>query len=616
LKSDRELKTSLKTAEFELLVPAANKETAEKAVLAGADALYAGYSKYGARLNAGNSISDLIEMIDFAHIYGVKVYIALNTILNDEEIIKAEKLICRLYDIKADGIIIQDMGILELDIPPVPLIASTQCHNISIEKIKFFEKTGFKRVILPRELSLKEIREIRKHTNIELECFVHGALCMSYSGQCYMSLANGGRSANRGICAQCCRKKYSLKDAEGKYIARNKHILSLKDLNLSMHLEDLISAGINSFKIEGRLKNEAYVINTAAYYRKLIDKILAEYSLKRSSEGVSRIDFEPDVNKTFNRSYTDYNFTGYINNAASVNYTGSLGEFTGIVKNSNKNYFTLNSNILNNGDGICFFNKYNELTGTNINKTEGSLIFPAEIQGIKEGVKIYRNYDKEFEDKLKSADLTRQLKAFLRVRETNTGYWFFLRDEKGNCAVHAIGRNFEPALNRQKALDILRVQLEKSGGTEFKIEAGDIVLKTAPHLKVSCINEIRRILTAKLRQLRRKNYKIEYREQEKTIAAYPYDEADFRANIFNEKAAEFYRKRGVKIKEYALEAQKDCTGRTVMTSKYCLKNQFGLCSKQNAAKKFKEPFTLIDEKGREYKVEFDCRECNMKIRMK
>lgn len=614
LKSDRELKTKLKTAEFELLVPANNGDIAKKAILAGADAVYIGYSKYGARMYAGNSISEIIDIIEFAHTYNAKIYITLNTILKDSELINVEKLINKLYKINADGIIIQDMGILELDIPPIPLIASTQCNNNSVEKVKFLEKTGFKRVILPREMSIEEIKKIRTNTNIELECFVHGALCMSYSGQCYLSLVNGGRSANRGECAQPCRRKYSLLDADGKYIVRNKNLLSLKDLNLSEHLEELILAGVTSFKIEGRLKNDAYVVNTTAYYRQKLDKILEHYSYGRTSEGISTIDFEPDLYKTFNRGYTDFNFTGKRKNLSTFNYTSSLGEFAGVVQTVKKNYFTLNSNILNNGDGICFFDEFKELTGTNINRTEGNLIFPSEIKGIKPGVQIYRNYDKAFDDKLKNSEIKRQISAYINVKETNTGYWFFLSDEDGNTAVFAQNIT-EQAKNSDIALNTLRIQLSKSGNTEFKIEVKNIKIKTVPYLKVSKINEIRRILTEKLRKLRKKNYKNTYNAQnkDKVIASYPIGEVDYRANILNEKAALFYKKRGVKINEYALESQNKKTNKIVMTSKYCIKNQLGLCPKQNNGKKYKEPFVLKDEFNKEYLVEFACNVCIMEV---
>lgn len=614
LKSDKDLKTGLKASEFELLVPANNKNIAIKAIKAGADAVYIGYTKFGARVQAGNSMEDLIELIEFAHQYRAKVYITLNTIVRNEELSRIEKLIWHLYTIKADGIIIQDMGLLKCKLPPIPIIASTQCHNNTLEKVRFLEKTGFKRVILPREISLKEISEIYKNTSVELESFVHGALCMSYSGQCYLSYSIGKRSANRGECAQPCRKKYSLKDAEGKYILKDKYILSLKDLNLSDRLEDLILAGITSFKIEGRLKNETYVVNTTAYYRQTLDKVLSSYGLKRESQGVSEYDFEPNLYKSFNRGYTNFYIDGEKKDIATVNYNSSIGEYIGVVQSVKKNYFTLNTNILNNGDGICYFNENKELQGTNINKTEGNLIFPANIKGIKAGLKIYRNYNKEFDDKVKNSNISRKLSVSLKVRETDEYYLFFLIDEENNTAVHMIHKNLEMALNKEKALNTLEIQLSKSGDTEFKIVKTSIKLKNIPFIKVSRINEIRRVLMSKLRKIRRKNYKYEKRTKEIKEIMYPISDLDYRANIANEKAQSFYKDRGCNILEPALELQSNTKNREVMISKYCIKNQLGLCPKQKPIKKYPEPFVLIDEFNKEYLVEFSCKDCVMKIK--
>ena len=614
MKSDKVLKTRLQTAEFELLVPANNKHIAMQAIKAGADAVYIGYRKYGARIQAGNTMEDLLELIEFAHVYRAKVYITLNTILKNEEIKNIEKLIWHLYTIKADGIIIQDMGILECKLPPIPIIASTQCHNNTLEKIKFLEQTGFKRVIFPREITLEEIKEIYQNTNVELECFVHGALCMSYSGQCYLSYAIGGRSANRGECAQPCRKKYSLKDADGKYILRDKHILSLKDLNLSDRLEDLILSGVTSFKVEGRLKNEAYVVNVTAYYRKKLDEIIENYGLKRASIGKSEYDFEPDIYKTFNRGYTNFYLDKERKDIGTVSYTSSLGEFVGVVQAVKKNYFSLKTNILNNGDGICFFNDEKVLVGTNINRTEGNLIFPSVIKGIKVGTKIYRNYNKNFDDKLSSVNLSRKIIARMKVRETSVGYIFFLTDEENNTATYMLSKDMEFAQNTEKALSIMQVQLSKSGNTEFRIKETDIKLKNVPFVKVAKINEIRRLLTDKLRKIRRKNYKYSYRTTPINVVEYPLNKVDYRANIYNDKALEFYKKRGVFVEELALESQKDTKNREVMISKYCIKNQLGLCPKQTSVKKYSEPFVLIDEFNKEYLVEFSCKECVMKIK--
>ena len=614
LKSDRELKIGLKATKFELLVPANNKDIAIKAIKAGADAVYIGYSKYGARMQAGNSMADLIELVEFAHQYRVKVYVTLNTILKDDEIKNVEKLIWHLYSIKVDGIIVQDLGILELNLPPIQLNASTQCNNNSLEKIKFLEKTGFKRVILPREITLSEIKEIRRNTNIELECFIHGALCVSYSGQCYLSYAIGKRSANRGECAQPCRKKYSLKDADGKFILKDKYILSLKDFNLSERLEDLILAGVTSFKIEGRLKNEAYVVNTTAYYRNIIDKILENYDLKRSSVGYSKTEFEPNLYKTFNRGYTDFNITGTKKDLSTMTYNSSLGEFIGVVQNVKKNYFSMNTNVLNNGDGICFFDENKELKGTNINKTDGNIIYPASIKGIKAGLKIYRNYNKEFDDKIKTSDIGRKIPVNMRMTESDNYYMFFLTDGEHNTATYLEHKDFEVAINQEKALKTIETQLSKSGNTEFEIEECEIEVDTIPFIKVSKINEIRRNLTDKLREIRRKNYKYEKRKNKILVTDYPIKELDYKANIFNDKAQTFYEKRGCNVKERALESQKNTSCREVMVSKYCIKNQLGLCSKQTHVKKYAEPYVLIDEFNKEYLVEFNCKDCVMKLK--
>lgn len=613
LKSNRDLKIKCQASEFELLVPANNKIVAIAAINAGADAVYMGFSKYGARFQAGNSLEDIVEVVEYAHKYRVKVYITVNTILKNEELRDIEKLLWKLYFIKADGIIIQDMGILECKLPPIPIIASTQCHNETLEKIKFLEKMGFQRVILPREISLDEIKNISQKSTIQLECFIHGALCVSYSGQCYLSRSIGARSANRGACAQPCRKKYSLQDADGNFIIRNKYLLSLKDLNLSEHLENLILSGITSFKIEGRLKNLSYVANTTAFYRNAIDKILDNYGLKRSSQGKSYIDFEPDLYKSFNRGFTDFNITGEKKNVATINYNNSLGEYIGIVQNVRKDHFMLNTDILNNGDGICFFDEFKTLKGTNINKTEGKKVFPQEIKGIKEGSKIYRNFDKEFEDKFKTSEMKRKIPVNVKVKELKFGYLFILTDEENNSSVYLSEKNFEKALNDAKSLETIKVQLAKMGNTIFEVVHSDIDINNVPFIKVAQINEIRRYLVEQLNRIRRKNYKYNFRKPPFSDEEYPIKELDYRANIFNDKAKLFYEKHGSIVKEPAFEAQTSFDGKTLMTSKYCIKNQLGLCPKQGKITKYKEPYRLIDEFNKELLVEFNCKGCVMKL---
>ena len=317
---------------IELLAPAKDKKTAFAAIDCGADAVYIGSPRFGARVNASNSLDDIKEVVEYAHMFRVKVYVTINIIMSDDELKEAVELIYQLYDIGVDALIVQDMGLLECKLPPIKLFASTQCHNSTLKKVKFLEKTGFSRVILARELSLEEIREIASNTGIEIETFVHGALCVSYSGQCYMSYAIGGRSANRGECAQPCRKKYSLVDSEGVVVAKDKHLLCLRDLNFSSDIKDLIDAGVSSFKIEGRLKDEDYIKNVVGFYRRKIDEVIANTEYERSSSGYSVPGFEPDVSKTFNRGYCEYFLHGRNKNITSFDTPKSRGEYARRVK--------------------------------------------------------------------------------------------------------------------------------------------------------------------------------------------------------------------------------------------------------------------------------------------
>lgn len=601
------------TKKIELLAPAKNKEMAISAINAGADAIYIGYLKFGARSAAGNSLEDIKEIVDYAHIYDAKVYVTLNTILDDNEIEEAETLIKDLYSINIDGIIIQDMGILELNLPPIPIIASTQCHNNTIEKIQFLEKTGFKRVILPREFSLENIKKISQNTEIELESFVHGALCVSYSGQCYLSHAIGGRSANRGECAQPCRKKYSLKDKESNFIAKDKYLLSLKDFNLSEQIKDLILAGITSFKIEGRLKDEAYIKNVVSFYRKEIDNVLKELNLKKPSLGESFIEFEPNLDKTFNRGYTTYFLNERNKDISATDYSKSIGEYIGKVVKVSEKSFTVDKSLLNVSDGICFFDKNKELIGTKIKKIERENIFPNSMSEIKKGIKIFRNYDHKFETELLNSNILRKIKVDILIEENETDIYIKITDEKGFCFEKIIKNTYEIANNSQLAVKTLEKQLSKLGDTEFILNHISINLKNIPFIQVVEINEIRRELIKDFQQKRKENYKKQLREKGIVVTDYPSSDLSFESNIYNQKAELFYNKRGVKNIEPAAESQKSMKNKKVMTTKHCLKYLFDLCPKQNKKSKFKEPFSLVDEYKKEYSLEFDCKQCEMHI---
>ncbi len=601
-----------KTKKIELLAPAKNKEIAFTAIDSGADAVYMGFEKFGARSAAGNSIDDIKTVIEYAHTFGVKVYITLNTIFTDEEITQVEKTIQNLYEIKADGIIIQDMGILELNLPPIPIIASTQCHNNTLEKIKFLEETGFKRVITPREFSLEEIKNITENTNIEVETFIHGALCVSYSGQCYLSQAIGGRSANKGQCAQPCRKKYSLVDDKNNYIEKNKYLLSLKDFNLSEHLKELILAGVTSFKIEGRLKDEQYIKNIVSFYRKELDKVLTELNLSKSSYGHSIINFEPNPSKTFNRGYTNYFLKGRSKDISATNYSKSLGEYIGKIKSITDKSFCLDSGTLNNGDGICFFNQKNELIGTKINKSENNIITPNSMKEIKVNTKIYRNYDNKFETQDLKTKTVRKINTTIEIASKNNSIGFKITDENNISTQINIQNDFEKAKETEKAIQTIQKQLAKLGNSEFAATEIYIKLDEIPFIPVAQLNNIKRELVEKLQFERKNAYIQEKRTTEIKTITYPKTTLTYESNVSNKKAKTFYLKRGVKNIEPAAETQKSLSGKRVMTTKHCLKYMFNMCLNNSKNKKPIELY-LLDEYNKKYKLDFDCKNCEMHI---
>lgn len=602
-------------SKIELLAPAKDKQTAISAINAGADAVYIGYLKFGARKAAGNSLADIKEIVDYANIYRANVYVTLNTIYKDEEMPEVIKTINDLYEIGVSALIVQDMGILNFDLPSIKIFASTQCHNNTLEKIKFLENVGFNRVILPREFSFEQIKNISENTNIEIETFIHGALCVSYSGQCYLSCAIGGRSANRGECAQPCRKKYSLEDADGKIIAKDKYLLSLKDFNLSENIKDLILSGVTSFKIEGRLKDEEYVRNVVSYYRQKIDEVLKELNLEKSSQGKSYPDFEPNLYKSFNRGFTNFFADGKRKNICTLNYSKSLGEYIGKVTNTGKNFITVDGKKLNNGDGICFFDENNELCGVKVQKVQDKRIFVQSTKSIKNGVKIYRNSDLEFNKKLMSKDIARKISLSAEFEASEKSVCFSLQDEENNHVSEVFHSDFELAENKEKALINIQNNLSKTGNTEFEINNINIHGEKVYFVPVKILNEIRRNAIEKIRLERAKNYHTEKRTTEIKPSEYPEKILDYKANIYNSYSKDFYEKCGAKVTEPAAEAQKSLSGKTLMTSKHCIKYTLGICKKYFPnSKKYKEPLRLIDEKNKKYILYFDCKNCEMHVK--
>jgi putative protease len=601
------------TRKIELLAPAKDAATAIAAIRCGADAVYMGAEKFGAREAAANTTEAIKQVTDLAHQYYAKVYVTLNTLLYDEELPAAEKMIGQLYKIGIDGLIIQDAGLLELDLPPLPMIASTQMNNDSPEKVRFLQDVGFSRAILARELTLDEIKRIRKATSIELECFIHGALCVGMSGQCYMSYALGGRSGNRGQCAQPCRRIYSVKDEQGKIIVRNRHLLSLKDLNLAEHLEELIDAGVSSFKIEGRLKDVSYVVNTVGYYRKLLDKIMTKKNLQKSSSGTVQLSFEPNLEKTFNRGFTDYGFRGKAADFGSIDTPKSMGEFVGVVTDVGKDYFVIDGEQeLHNADGICFFDNEKNLSGTVINGVEGRKVYPQKMFGIHAGQKIYRNYDCQFVRKLTGKASQRKIGLSMVMRETPKGFALVGSDEDGNEATAEIVDDKQPALKKESARQTTVTQLTKLGNTIF--ECSDVQMETQDvyFLPVSRLNAAKRELVARLLEVRECNRPRASGNILKNDIEYPEKQLTYMGNVLNTKAEAFYRRHGVETIEPAAESGLDLSGRVVMTTKYCLRQELGLCG-GSRSKTREEPLILQDEDGREYKIKFCCGPCGMQI---
>lgn len=600
---------------IELLAPAKDLETGLAAINCGADAVYIGASQFGAREAAGNPLSDIEQLANYAHKYWAKVYVTLNTLLYEEELADVEKLTYQLYSIGADGLIIQDVGLLELNLPPIPLIASTQMHNHSPERILFLEQVGFKRAILARELTLEQIRQVRSDTNIELETFIHGALCVSYSGQCYLSYAVGGRSGNRGQCAQPCRRRYSLVGADQKPIVQDQYLLSLRDVNLSEAVNDLIEAGICSFKIEGRLKDKTYVMNLVGYYRRLLDSLLNQRAIKSASSGSTYLDFTPDPNKTFNRGYSTYFLFGRGAKISSHHTPKSLGEPLGKVISIHDRSFTLSQSAseVHPGDGLCFFGSDNELAGTIVNQVNGRTIIPRSMSGLEAGLQIYRNHDHDFSEQLQKSRSERKIKMRFEITAASNELHVSAVDEDNNQAETSILYELDTALNPEKARQTMDRQLRKLGDTEFECTNVDINIAKVPFVAISILNALRRATIEKLIQTRQQNRPIQKQKIEPNNAQFPAKELVFEGNVLNHKAADFYLRHGVTVIEPAAESGLMMSGRKVMTTKYCLRYELNACPRQPDSKKLPGQVALVDELGVQYPLRFNCADCVMEV---
>ncbi len=573
----------------ELLSPAKDKETAFAAIDCGADAVYMGAAAFGARKNAPNSLADIRDVVNYAHKFRVKVFITLNTILTDSELNEAVTLAGELDKIGVDALIVQDMGFLEkIKTIGIPVHISTQADNRDLEKVSFFNNLGVARVVLARELSLKQIKEIHDaNPNLELEAFVHGALCVSYSGQCYLSQYIGGRSANRGECAQPCRKKYSVETVDGKIIAKDIYALCLKDFNASNRLKDMIDAGVYSFKIEGRLKDSNYVKNITAYYRHELDK----YSQK-SSSGNSIYPFKPNPQKSFNRGFTDY-FLEKRKDCFSLNSPKSRGEYIGVISEVKNGCIKIcTDKTIHPQDGLT-----DGIDGFLVNKIENNYVYPNRPVKFKAGDKIYRNVDVEFEKQV-AQKVKRQIGVNINITDELT-----LVDEDGiKVSIPITGG--EAAKNPEKMKETFVKQFSKTGESDFYIE--DIkIASELPFMPVSRINELRRSAFDKLMQKRLDEYK---REEHKNLVYCPYykSQIDYRGNVHNLSAKDFYKKCGAEVCEMSLETELPKHPVELMRTKHCIKYALGMC-------KSPEKLVLRDEYGKVYPLKFDCKKCEMSV---
>lgn len=611
---------------LELLSPARDAAIAREAILHGADAVYIGGPGFGARHNAGNSLRDIAELVPFAHRYGAKVFITLNTILHDDELEPAQKLIGDLYQAGVDALIVQDMGVLELDIPPIELHASTQCDIRSVEKAKFLSDVGFSQIVLARELNLEQIRAIHSATDATIEFFIHGALCVAYSGQCNISHAQTGRSANRGDCSQACRLPYTLKDDQGRVVAYEKHLLSMKDNDQTANLAALIDAGVRSFKIEGRYKDMSYVKNITAHYRQMLDAIIADRGdLARASAGRTEHFFIPSTDKTFHRGSTDYFVNARKGDIGAFDSPKFIGLPVGEVLKVGKDHLDVNvTEPLANGDGLNVLVK-REVVGFRVNVAEKTgdnryRVFPNEMPDLLKTLRphhpLNRNLDHNWQQALLKTSSERRIGVDIELGGWQEQLVLTLTSEDGVSVTHTLEGQFDEANNAEKALENLKEGLSKLGQTRYYAQTVAVNLPGALFVPNSLLNQLRRETVEMLEEARLASYQRGSRKPVATPApVYPETHLSFLANVYNHKAREFYHRYGVQLIDAAFEAHEEKGDVPVMITKHCLRFAFNLCPKQakgNIKSWRATPMQLIH--GDEVlTLKFDCRPCEMHV---
>ena len=630
---------SIPDHQLELLSPARTADIGIEAIKHGADAIYIGGPSFGARATADNSVQDIARLVRHAHRYNSRIFVTLNTILRDDELEPARKLAGQLYDAGVDALIIQDMGLLEIDLPPIQLHASTQTDIRTPEKARFLQDAGLSQIVLARELTLQQIQAIRAAIDparCTLEFFVHGALCVAYSGQCYISHAHTGRSANRGDCSQACRLPYHVQDSQGRFIAHDKHVLSMKDNNQSANLAALVDAGIRSFKIEGRYKDLAYVKNITAHYRRLFDELLGQRpELARASSGQTTFTFTPDPDQNFNREFTDYFVQGRKEDIGAFDTPKNPGRHLGYVSKVGPDFVELTVSepgaVLHNGDGLCYYDLQKELVGLAINRAEPAgpmsvdqwRVYPkdpiAGFKDLRKGTELNRNRDMNWVRMLEKNSSERRIGVWVRLEESPAGYSLLLTDEDGHTGQASVATAKAPAQNPAQAETMLREQLNRFGATLFDPFDITLALSQPWFIPASTLNTLRRDAVAALEAARLAAYERPPRARPvEPPAPYPEDTLSYLANVFNEKARAFYAKHGVKVIAAAYESHEEQGEVSLMITKHCVRFSLSLCPKQ--AKGVTgvqgtvraEPLTLINGKEK-LTLRFDCKPCEMHV---
>lgn len=604
---------------IELLAPARDAECARIAIDHGADVVYIGAPAFSARKSAGCSISDIAQVTQYAHTFGAKVYVALNTLLFDNEVDEAVDLAWQIYAVGVDALIVQDAALLSASMPPIALHASTQMSNHTAPKVLFWQNMGIEQVVLDRELSLDEIRAIAQKTSVRLEYFVHGALCVSYSGRCYMSQAICGRSANRGECSQPCRLPYTLRDAQGNILQKNKYLLSLRDNNQTDNLEALIDAGVSAFKIEGRLKGPDYVANVVLHYRQKIDEILSRRKdLKRASTGRVIAGFEPDTSKSFNRGFTSYFVHGRQNDIWQPHTPKSLGEYIGRAEMVKNNTFCVQTDKkINNGDGLCYISDDGKSDGLRVNRAENGekkRVFPLKINGLTNGVRLYRNHNVEFTQTLKNDTTHRVVSIELKISVLPSGEFLAqVKDEEGIESKYAKLLNTQPANNPEASKAQIIKQMKKLGATPYEaITIG--VAPEAAHLFAPAaeLNAFRRETIENHTVVRQEAHKPQPCGLRQSDIKYIETELKKEANVLNNSAKAFYEKHGSSLLEWGYERQTDYRNTVVMTTRHCILHSLGMCLKRNPKTKQLLPLQL-EHGSNVFRLSFDCAHCEMTI---